>query len=102
MDKKFKKEGLKSNFPALNQYVFVFAENGIIGLIIFILPIIYIIYLIYKNSFLLKSFDFITILIVFIGQLFAMLGHDYLMTYPISLGLIYFYLNSYSESKNEN
>lgn len=100
--RQLKKEGLKSNFPALNQYIYVFAENGIIGLIIFVFPIIYIIYIIYKNSFLLKNFDFMTIFIVFIGQLFAMLGHDYLITYPISLGLIYFYLNSYSKSKNEN
>ena len=49
----------------------------------------YIIYMVCKNKFLLKSFDFMIILIVFIGQLFAMLGHDYLMTYPISLGLIF-------------
>jgi len=96
-----KKEGLKSNFPALNQYIYVFAENGIIGFLIFISPIIYILYMICKNKILLKNFDFMTILIVFIGQLFSMLGHDYLMTYPISLGLIYFYLNSYSKS-NEN
>ena len=98
----FKQNGLKSIFPVLNQYVYVFAERGFIGLIVFILPIIYIFYVLYKNKFLLNNFDFIIVLIVFIGQLFSMLLEPYFITYSLSLGLIFLYINGVTKNKNES
>jgi len=88
----FNEKGLKSTFPSLNQYACVFAENGIIGIIVFILPIIYIFYKILLNRKKLNNFYFAIAFITFIGQLFAMMADMFFITYPISLGLIYFYL----------
>ena len=90
----FKEKGLKATFPCLNQYACVFAENGIIGIIIFILPVIYIFCKILLNRKKLNNFYFAIAFIIFVGQLFAMMADMYFMTYPISLGLIYFYLKS--------
>jgi hypothetical protein len=100
--KLFKQNGLKSIFPVLNQYAYVFAERGFIGLIIFILPIIYIFYTLYKNKFLLNSFDFIIVLIIFIGQLITMLLEPYFITYSLSLGLVFLYINGVTKNKNES
>ncbi len=99
---KFKEKGFKSTFPVLNHYAYVFAENGIIGLIIFILPILYVFYMICKNKFLLRNFDFMIMIIAFIGQLFSMLGQTYFMTYPVSLGLVFLYINGITNKKNES
>ena len=96
---KFKEKGFKSTFPVLNHYAYVFAENGIIGLIIFILPILYVFYMICKNKFLLRNFDFVIMLITFIGQLFSMLGQTYFLTYPVSLGLLFLYINNVTNNK---
>jgi hypothetical protein len=99
---KFKENGLKSPFPSLNQYVCVFAENGIIGVIIFIFPVIYIFYKVLSNRKKLDDFYFVVAFIAFIGQLFAMMSDIYFITYPISLGLIYFYFNCIDKrEKNE-
>jgi len=100
--KLFKQNGLKSIFPVLNQYVYVFAERGVVGLTIFLFPIIYIFYCAYKNRFLLNNFNFMILLIIFIGQLFAMLTEPYFITYSISLGLIFLYLNNNEKKENNS
>lgn len=80
---------LKSGYPTLNQYVGIFAEEGIVGLIVFLVPIIYILKKMTHKKAILNDFDVVCVLIALIGQLVAMLSNVYMLTYPITLGLMY-------------
>lgn len=97
----FKEKGFKAVIPNFNQYVYFFAENGLLGLILFILPVIYIFYKISKNKSLLLNFNFILILIAFIGQLVAMLAGRYLITYPVTLGLMFVCFDNMDNKKEK-
>lgn len=81
-------EGIsKSGYPTLNYYATAFAESGIFGLGLFLLPVFYVFYSAYKKRRELKSLDAVIVLVVFCGQLAAMLSNTYFLTYPLSLGL---------------
>lgn len=77
---------LKSGFPNLNHYVAVFAESGILGLVLFLLPIVYVVYKFIKLK-LYRNMLSCICLIAFAGQLAAMCSNKYYITYPLALGL---------------
>lgn len=92
---------LKSGFPTLNQYAGFFAEAGLIGLILFLTPIAYIVYK-YAKGKLYKDIYKSIVLIIFAGQLAAMLSNKYFITYPLALGLCLCVVErNYNEVNNE-
>ena len=92
---------LKSGFPTLNQYAGFFAEAGLIGLILFLTPIVYIVYK-YAKGKLYKDIYKSIVLIIFAGQLAAMLSNKYFITYPLALGLCLCMIENQGENKKEN
>lgn len=82
----YEKGILKSGFPNLNHYVEIFAEAGILGLLLFLLPIVYV-FLKFVKYKLYKNILSCVCLIIFAGQLAAMCSNKYYVTYPLALGL---------------
>lgn len=92
--KLFKEKVLNSPFPIVNQYALVLAENGFLGLFIFIVPIIYFFCQIFIYRMKLNNIEFLTLFIIFTGQLLAMLTGAFFMTYPLCLGLLFIYFDN--------
>ena len=92
---------LKSGFPILNQYVGFFAEAGLVSLLLFLMPIVYIVYK-YSKGKLYKDIWKSIVLIIFAGQLAAMLSNKYYITYPLALGLCLCIIENQEENKKEN
>lgn len=92
---------LKSGYPKLNQYINIFVDSGIIGLIMFLTPIAYVLLKFKKKSKYIGQYD-VCIMILFIGQLIAMIANRYHITYPLALGLCLCMVENQEENKKEN
>lgn len=92
---------LKSGYPKLNQYINIFVDSGIIGLIMFLAPIGYVLLKFKNKSKYIGQYD-ICIIILFLGQLIAMFANRYHITYPLALGLCLCMIENQEENKKEN
>lgn len=92
---------LKSGFPNLNQFSVVFAEQGIIGLILFIIPLGYIFYMIAKRMDILRDCRIACLCISFAGLVIAFLANEAKLSVFIIIGLLICALLNYKEEKED-
>lgn len=80
---------LQSPFQTMNQFLLIFAENGIVGLLFFFFPLIFSGFVIWtsRNRFMCIKKD--VIIIILLGQIAAMFSAVGWVTYPLFLGLLY-------------
>lgn len=93
---------LISGYPVLNQYAAIFMWNGTLGLILFLIPIIYIFYFVIIKKQILHEPTFICISVALVGQLFCMLSNEFFYTFPISLSLVYCYIEYWKTKSTYN
>lgn len=93
---------LKSGFPNLNQFSVVFAEQGIIGLILFIIPLGYVFYLIVKRRYMLQDCRIACLCISFAGLVTAFLSNEAKLNVFIIIGLLVCALLNYNEGKENS
>ena len=89
MDGINKKGILQSPFQTMNQFLLIFAENGIIGLLFFFFPVFLSCSLIWnsKTRFMCLRRD--VLIIILLSQIAAMFSAVGWITYPLFLGLLY-------------
>ena len=75
-------------YPLINQYTYLLAQSGVVGLVLFILPILWLLALTWKCKDLLNDFGVICVVVLFIGQLACMMSSAFWITYPLSFGLL--------------
>lgn len=86
---------LKSGFPNLNQFSVVFAEQGVIGLLLFLLPLGYITFLLIKNRYLLRDSRIACLCIALIGLVTAFFSNGAKLEFYIVMGLLFSALLNY-------
>lgn len=79
---------LKTSYPVLNQYVFVFAWFGFIGIILFLLPVGYILGNMHKKRIYSSDFAAIIGVVILLDQLINMMAWEFMYSYPIILSLL--------------
>ena len=89
---------LKSGFPTLTKFTGLFAEFGIIGILLYVLPIVYVLFKIFKQVSLYDNINLICILISFLGSLAAMFSNTEFLSFYILFGLLLCYID---EGKSE-
>lgn len=87
---------LKSGFPTVNQFSVVFSEQGVIGLLLFLLPFGYIFFLLIKNRKLLGDSRIASLSISFTGLSIALLASGAKLEFYIIMGLLFSVLLNYS------
>lgn len=82
------KSFLESGLPILNEYAAIFAWEGIVGLIFFLLPPLIVVKkgIFGKNK--QPNFEFIGLVTALVGQLACMLSSEMFLTYPLTLWLL--------------
>lgn len=88
---------LKSGFPNLNQFSVIFAEQGVIGLFLFLLPLGYITFLLMENRCLLRDPRIACLCIAFIGLVTAFFSNGARLEFYIITGLLFSALLNYNE-----
>lgn len=92
----------KSEFPVVNNFANFLVNNGIIGLILWLLPIGYIMLLISKNyKILVSEYTFTFSAISFCGCIAAMFSNAVWPTYYIALGVLLSVIEFLIKSKSE-
>ena len=92
----------KSEFPVVNNFANVLVNNGIIGLLLWLLPVWYIVLLIAQNyKILIHEYTFIFTLISFCGCIAAMFSNAVWPTYYIALGVLLSVIEFLIKSKSE-
>lgn len=95
----------KSEFPVVNNFANVLINNGIIGLLLWLLPVMYIMLLISKNyKILVSEYTFTFSAISFCGCIAAMFSNAVWPTYYLALGVLVSvieYLISSTQNNNE-
>jgi hypothetical protein len=84
---------LKSGFPSLNKFTYLFCEFGFLGLISYLIPILYIIIKIFKGNYLENNINLCCVTIAFLGSLAAMLSNFEFLSFYILLGLLLCYID---------
>lgn len=81
---------LKSGFPVLNYFTYIFASFGVIGLLLYIIPIIYIFIKLYMQRVILRNdIQLGCVLIAFCGSIAALFSNgDFFLNIYILYGLL--------------
>lgn len=90
---------LKSKYPVLNQYAYVFACGGVIGLLIFITPILYLGVKLLKKRHLLYDPAVFILAVTTCGQLADLLSNTFFFTFPITLSFLYLAIHTGNEAR---
>lgn len=80
---------LKSPFPTTNQLLLVFAEYGLLGVLLFLSPLGIIVVKIWNNKAKLLNLKTGFTLIILSGQIVAMFSAVGWITYPLFVGLLF-------------
>lgn len=82
---------LESGLPVLNEYAALFAWEGILGVVLFLLPPLYLIkkYLVWQHDHCYMTFKMICLIVALIGQMVCMLSAGMFLTYPLTLWILY-------------
>lgn len=91
---------LKSGVPNLNQFSVVFAEQGVIGLLLYLLPLGYIIFLVIRNRHILREPRIACLCTAFIGLAIALFANEAKIEFYIIMGLLFSVLLDY-DGKDE-
>lgn len=85
------KEGFwKTGYPALNTFSYIFAQFGLIGVLLFCAPLIYLMWAVFKRrTQLCNRPDIIFLVIALIGQIGCLFSQIFFYSYPITLSLLY-------------
>lgn len=94
-----KKGFLKSGYPILNEYAYVFAISGVFGLILFISPIAYLGIKLLRKRQLLHNPGIFVLTVAACGQLADLLSNAFFFTYPITLSFLYLAVKSEDEKE---
>ena len=89
----YEKGPLKSAYPTLNQLAGVFAEQGILGLFIFLFPICYIFIKLWKRKSLLYDCSIACISISLIGLIVAFFSNIAMIYYYVAIGFMLIAVN---------
>lgn len=79
----------KASYPSVNEYAQAFAISGIVGLLLFMAPGIYMGIKLLRNLKLLYNPVILILAVASCGQLADLLSSVFLLTYPMSLSLLY-------------
>lgn len=90
---------LKSGYPILNEYAYVFAISGVLGLILFISPIAYLGIKLLRKRQLLHNPGIFVLTVAACGQLADLLSNAFFFTYPITLSFLYLAVKSEDEKE---
>ena len=82
----YEKGPLKSAYPTLNQLAGVFAEQGFLGVIIFLFPICYIFIKLWKRKNLLCDYSIACISVALIGLIVAFFSNTAMIYYYVAIG----------------
>lgn len=93
---------LNSKYPVLNQYAYVFACGGVIGLLIFITPMLYLGIKLLKNGKLLYDPAVFILTVATCGQLADLLSNTFFLTFPITLSFLYLAIQGKSRKIKED
>ena len=67
---------LKSGYPSLNKYADIAIQNGLVGLLLYLIPIFYIIYnLIFYRKAIFQDYNLVMLMISMVGLLFTQLSN---------------------------
>ena len=97
----YEKGPLKSSYPTLNQLAGVFAESGIIGVLIFLLPILFIGFCLIKEKDIIHNNKVACMTIALIGLCLAFFSNVATVSFYIVVGFMLVLLDEYKEKTNE-
>lgn len=97
----YEKGPLKSSYPILNQLAGVFAESGIIGVLIFLLPILFIGFCLIKEKDIIHNNKVACMTIALIGLCLAFFSNVATVSFYIVVGFMLVLLDEYKEKTNE-
>ena len=93
---------IKAGYPTVNQFTFIYATSGLIGLIIFLIPIFYVVIYLKKLYKYVEGSIFIFLVCAFAASVVAMFSAEAFYSYYLLLGLIYLLIENYNKHKFEN
>ena len=89
---------LAFEYPVLNEFVAILAWFGLIGEILFITPIFYILYKAHKIKKYISNPILVYLLVAFFGQIACFMSNEFILAYPILLGILICYIKFYEHS----
>lgn len=89
---------LAFEYPILNEFAAILAWFGLVGEILFITPILYILYKTYKIKKYINNPTLVYLLVALFGQIACFISNEFILAYPILLGILICYIKFYEYS----